>query len=119
MRDASRFDEVTALFPKNPSGSPSDLTLRDEEKWADEDIEELGKIIARALRRPPRRTRPGILGGRLEHWSVLKVVEGGLHRAGKVLARLGLGLVPEEVVAAHARCEIIAAEKKLGGLRPL
>ena len=49
----------------------------------------------------------------------MKALEGGLERAGKLLARLALGLCPETVIAAHSRCEIIVAEKLSGGLRPL
>ena len=118
MRDAARYAEVLALFPE--TGVPSEqLRHGISYQWTSEETDELAKVIARSLRRPPRRTRPGILGGRLEHWSILKAVDGGLARAGALLARFGLGSVPDEVITAHARCEVLAAEKTTGGLRPL
>jgi hypothetical protein len=119
MRDPGRLSEVTCLFPPTVDGASPHFDCDDEDEWNEEQADELAHSIARRLRRPPRRTRPGILGGRLEHWSVLKVLDGGLARAGKLLSNLGLGLVPEPVIAAHARCEVLAAEKTTGGLRPL
>ena len=50
---------------------------------------------------------------------MLRLVEGGLERAGDLLANLALGHVSEEVVAAHARSEVVTPEKLAGGLRPL
>ena len=119
MRDPRRLPEVTALFPPPADGLPPAFSCDDEDQWTEEQVAELSHTIARRLRRPPRRTRAGLLGGRLEHWSVLKVLDGGLARAGKLLANFGLGYVPEPVIAAHARCELLLAEKTSGGLRPL
>ena len=42
-----------------------------------------------------------------------------MERAGDLLAGMALGHTPPEVVAAHARSEVITPEKAAGGLRPL
>ena len=67
-----------------------------------------------------KRKAPGPLGGRLEHWHVLQIVDKGAKDAGLLLANLALGLVPGDVVAAHARCELRPSLKPGGaGLRLL
>ena len=72
------------------------------------------------MRRCNKRTAPGRLGGRQEHWQILQCTENGLAKAGLLLARLALGQVPEDVLAAHARCEVAPITKPGGSsLRPL
>ena len=48
------------------------------------------------------------------------VTDKGAEVTGMLLARLALGLVPEDVVAAHAKCDLAPSIKPSGsGLRPL
>ena len=116
-RDPRRASDVQALFP--PGSLPA-ISCPDEHKWAADNIDALAGAIASRLRKPNKRRAPGRLGGRLEHWAVLQHVEGGMERAGQLLARLALGLVPEEVIAAHAACEVAPTIKGDGhSLRPL
>ena len=119
MRDARREGEVRSLFPPPTDGQTPQWTCAAEARWKPDQVQSLAKTITGQLRRPKRRTCPGLLGGRPEHWSVLRVVEGALERAADLLANLALGRVPAEVVAAHARSEVITPEKAAGGLRPL
>ena len=50
---------------------------------------------------------------------MLRFLEKGLERAGDLLANFALGLVPEAVINAHGRSELITPTKLDGGLRPL
>ena len=51
---------------------------------------------------------------------MLQVADEGAKDAGRLLANLALGLVPRDVVEAHARCELLPSSKPGGtGLRPL
>ena len=119
MRDPRRYGEVQALFPSAADGAPPRWECDAQHQWTPDEVKSLARTITTQLRRPKRRTCPGLLGGRPEHWSVLRVVEGGLERAGDLLANLALGHAPEEVIAAHARSEVVTPEKLAGGLRPL
>ena len=120
MRDPSRVEEVRALFPKAADHQLPHWELDDDDRWTNEQIDALVATIAKQIRKPKRRRTQGILGGRPEHWAVLRHVEGGLQRAARLIALLGLGLVPSAVVNAHAVCELITTQKTNGpGLRPL
>ena len=91
-----------------------------DRQWAQSDIDDLAMTIATLLQKKRKRTAPGVLGGRLEHWHVLQVADDGAKTAGRLLAHLALRLVPEDVIAAHARCEVVPSEKPSnGGLRPM
>ena len=119
VRDASRTADVRSLFPPC-EGPPLAATCPEEHQWPHEDILELASFISTQLMKKKKRKAPGPLGGRLEHWHVLQIVDKGAKDAGLLLANLALGLVPGDVVAAHARCELLPSLKPGGaGLRPL
>ena len=74
--------------------------------------------VERSVRRPARRTAPGPLGSRPEHWEVLKATHDGVHRFANLVVDLALGRVPRGVVRGHSRGEVIAIGKDGSGIRP-
>ena len=86
---------------------------------ADDILARVPDAIARAIPRSPRRSGPGPLGSRFEHWHSLRLVPRGLSSAGVVLTRLLLGEAPEGAVAAHLGASLAALPKKDGGVRPI
>ena len=119
VRDPTRATDVRNLFPQR-IGSPLSDSCPDEHKLVQEDVQELADAISCQLMKKKKRKAPGPLGGRLEHWHVLQLVDAEVKNAGLLLANLALGLVPGDVVAAHARCELVPFTKPGGGgLRPL
>ena len=118
-RDPRRADEVQAMFPACDGPTLSE-PCPEQHKWLPEEIQTLADIIARRLLRPKKRKAQGRLGGRLEHWQVLHLAEAGIEHAAELLANLAIGRVPEDVIAAHARCELAPTSKPNSpGLRPL
>ena len=119
VRDPARASEVHSLFPRR-QGPQLQAECLPEHKWHEADIDELAGIIAARLCKKKKRTAQGFLGGRLEHWHVLQLADEGAKTAGRLLAHLALGLVPQDVVAAHARCEVAPSEQAgKKSLRPL
>ena len=75
--------------------------------------------VVRSIRRPARRTAPGPMGSRPEHWEVLTATHDGVERFASLVVDLALGQVPRGVVRGHSRGEVIAIAKDKGGMRPL
>ena len=119
VRDPARADEVQKLFPRSEAAQ-MDTACPVDHQWTQSDIDDLSMTIVALLQKKRKRTAPGVLGGRLEHWHVLQLADDGAKTAGRLLAHLALGLVPEDVIAAHARCEVVPSEKPgNSGLRPM
>lgn len=72
--------------------------------------------VARLMGRPARRTAPGPLRSRPEHWEALTATQGGF---AALVVNLALGEVTRGVVRGHSCGEIIAIEKDNWGIRPL
>ena len=129
VSDADRAGELRALFPAALPGSgwhqrQADDKLAPLDKyWESPDgvqrRAQMAAHVARAVRRPARRTAPGPLGSRPEHWEVLTATCDGVERFSRLVVDLALGQVPRRVVRGHSRGEIIAIPKENGGLRPL
>ena len=116
MRDSTRVREVRALYPKSRA---QNLSLPTPQAWDEDDLKSLAKQIRKNLRRSPLRTAPGPLGSRLEHWTVLKHSDSGLVDLSHLLARLAVGLAPEEMLEVHGKGEVMPSLKPDGGFRPV
>ena len=74
--------------------------------------------IEKMIRRPARRSAPGPMASRPEHWEVLKYTSDRVQRMARLVVALALGRVPKSVVRGHSTGEIIAIPKPNGGIRP-
>ena len=129
IADPDRKKELEALFPKaiqgGEWGSPQPgRPWRDPgELWTGQAGAArrtlMAAHVAKSIRRPARRTAPGPLGSRPEHWEVLTATQDGVERFAALIVKLALGEVPRGVVRGHSRGEIIAIQKDNGGMRPL
>ena len=121
VRDPSRFPEVLGLFPKSVVTDGGSWDIDPADAWNDVEFGRLEAAIMKKLRRPRRRSLPGLLGGRPEHWKPLELVDGGIEMAAHVIARLALGRVPAETLEAHRLCEVTTPTKpnNPAELRPL
>ena len=75
--------------------------------------------VAKTIRTPNRRSKPGPMATRAEHLENLKHSEDGVERIATLIVRLALGQEPRAVARAHATGEVLAIEKPDGGMRPL
>jgi hypothetical protein len=129
VTDKARVEELRALFPPAPLIDAELLpdaagdAPRATKYW--EGAEGAAKralmvsYVVRSVRRPARRTAPGPMGSRPEHWEVLTATSDGVERFANLVVDLALGQVPRGVVRGHSHGEVIAIEKDNGGIRPL
>jgi hypothetical protein len=121
--DASVPDKLAALlspqpattrardFPRQPAG-PADA--------AQEHLRaELLPKLQRAITHGARRSAPGPLGARWEHWATLTGDQVAVELAAGVLADLVLGKAPLHVLRAHRSARLLAKPKGQDGVRPL
>ena len=129
ITDKGRLDELKALFPSapvradGPAEQPCVESPPSDGYWTGVDGAARRALmkahVVRSIRRPARRTAPGPMGSRPEHWEVLTATHDGVERFASLVVDLALGQVPRGVVRGHSRGEVIAIGKDKGGMRPL
>ena len=126
VTDKARLAELKTLFPsaENLPPLPGELMAAGAPDWSNDNLqrpytESLQKHIEKMLRKPVRRSAPGPLASRPEHWEVLKYTSDGVSRMAALITRLTLGRVPRGVARGHSVGEIIATQKPNGGIRPI
>ena len=75
--------------------------------------------VQRLLKKPPRLTSPGLLGSRLEHLCIAVESEETFKLLAKATTCITFGALPADTLAALRVGEVVAFEKKDGGVRPL
>jgi len=132
-RDAERlppsmeeFRQLSALFPACPTGlSAAPDGLGDSGMplgrgaFPLDRREALEASIVKAILQSPKLSGAGPLDSRYEHWEVMREHPYGLIAAGRILARLLLGELPREALAAHLCARLVGLPKADGGVRPL
>jgi hypothetical protein len=115
MSPEERFDALAELFPDAPPGAvcPPRGVVGDAFRSAVEDA------VVAGLKQAPRKSSPGPLGARYEHYRPLLRHSSGSAALGVVVARLVLGELPASVHAAHLAAAVTPLPKKIGGVRPI
>ena len=125
MKDPKREAELNAFFHAAPAPEgdvvppgtpPRELPPEQGDGPGRERIKPVVAHVEQAIRKPARRSQPGPLATRPEHF---EDTEDGVRRMANLIVRLVLGQETRNVTRAHATGEVIATEKPKGGIRPL
>ena len=70
-----------------------------------------GQEAAKALHSPSKLSAPGLTGGRAEHWQASALDSGSAENLARLLGRIVIGQVPDEVARTLRACEVSALPK--------
>ncbi len=116
------FRQLRVLFPglcTAPAGSGDSSMPPARTAFPLDQREALEASIVKAILQSPKLSGAGPLDSRFEHWEVMREHPYGLSAAGRILARLLLGELPGDALAAHLAGRVVGLPKADGGVRPL
>ena len=80
---------------------------------------EAGQQAVKALRSPSKLSAPGLTGGRAEHWQASALETGSAENLARLLGRIAMGQVPDEVARTLRVCAVSALPKGDTDIRPI